>query len=312
LDWRPEFRGYDFTGALRPGKLSPERTVPDHIARPDYATHPRGESESELKSRASHSIEVKSAEEIERMRAVSKIGVQVLHDVGTQVQAGMTTDDIDALVHQKCVELGAYPSPLRYKLFPKSCCTSLNEVVCHGIPDSTVLREGDIVNVDISIYYQGYHTDLNETWLIGQVDAQSKLLVDTTYQCLQEAIKIVKPGTMYREVGNVITRLATHHGLSVARAYCGHGIGKLFHCAPNVPHYAKNKAIGVMKPGHIFTIEPMINLGTWKEVLWPDDWTSTTMDGKRSAQFEHTLLVTESGCEVLTQRTQGTYIDRFV
>lgn len=139
-----------------------------------------------------------------------QIGVQVLHDVGTQVQAGMTTDDIDALVHQKCVELGAYPSPLRYKLFPKSCCTSLNEVVCHGIPDSTVLREGDIVNVDISIYYQGYHTDLNETWLIGQVDAQSKLLVDTTYQCLQEAIKIVKPGTMYREARNTCCCSSPH------------------------------------------------------------------------------------------------------
>jgi len=312
LDSRPEFRCFDFTGPLRPGKLSPERTVPEHIARPDYATDPRGESESELKSRASHSIEVKSAEEIAAMRTVCKIGAQVLHDVGTQVKAGMTTDDIDALVHQKCIELGAYPSPLRYKRFPKSCCTSINEVICHGIPDSTVLREGDIVNVDISVYYQGHHADLNETWLIGEVDAQTKLLVDTTYQCLQEAIKIVKPGTMYREVGNLITRIATQHGLSVVRAYCGHGIGKLFHCAPNVPHYAKNKAIGVMKPGHVFTIEPMINAGSWKDVLWPDDWTSVTMDGKRSAQFEHTLLVTETGCEVLTQRTQGTYIDRFV
>jgi len=224
----------------------------------------------------------------------------------------MSTDDIDALVHAQCVLLGAYPSPLRYKRFPKSCCTSLNEVICHGIPDSTVLCEGDIVNVDITVYYRGHHADLNETWLIGEVDVNSKLLVETTYQCLQEAIKIVKPGTMYREVGNVITRLATHHGLSVVRAYCGHGIGKLFHCAPNVPHYAKNKAIGVMKPGHVFTIEPMINLGTWKDVLWPDEWTSVTADGKRSAQFEHTLLVTESGCEVLTQRTQGTYVDRFV
>jgi methionyl aminopeptidase len=236
----------------------------------------------------------------------------VLHDVGTRVKAGMTTDEIDALVHAQCVELGAYPSPLRYRLFPKSCCTSVNEVVCHGIPDSTVLRDGDLVNVDISVYYQGYHTDLNETWLIGNVDADTALLVETTHQCLQAAIATVRPGVMYRELGNVITRLATHHGLSVARAYCGHGIGKLFHCAPNVPHYAKNKAIGVMKAGHIFTIEPMINQGTWKEVLWPDDWTSTTADGKRSAQFEHTLLVTESGCEVLTQRTQGTYLDRFV
>jgi len=176
------------------------------------------------------------------------------------------------------------------------------KVVCHGIPDNRVLEDGDIVNIDVSVYYGGYHGDVNETYLVGNVDEQGKKLVSVTKGSLDAAIEMVKPGTLYRDVGNVITKYVNPHGFQVARAYCGHGIGKLFHASPSIPHYAKNKAIGVMKPGHVFTIEPMINEGTWQEVLWPDDWTSVTKDGKRSAQFEHTLLVTETGCEVLTRK----------
>eukprot|EP01121_Diplochlamys_sp_Union-15-3_P003641 TRINITY_DN13583_c0_g1_i1.p1 TRINITY_DN13583_c0_g1~~TRINITY_DN13583_c0_g1_i1.p1 ORF type:complete len:229 (+),score=33.21 TRINITY_DN13583_c0_g1_i1:496-1182(+) len=224
---------------------------------------------------------------------------------------GVTTDEIDRVVHESIIERGAYPSPLNYKGFPKSCCTSLNEVICHGIPDSRELQDGDICNVDISVFYDGCHGDLNETWLIGNVDEKYKKLVQATYECLELAIQIVKPGELFRNVGNVISKHARQNGFSVVRNYCGHGIGRLFHSAPSVPHYGKNKAFGFMKPGHVFTIEPMINEGVWKDTLWPDGWTSTTVDGKRSAQFEHTLLVTPDGCEVLTKRIRGTYLDRF-
>jgi methionyl aminopeptidase len=265
LDWRPEFRGYRFTGPLRPGRLSAPRTVPDHIQKPDYALHPRGEPESENRVRASNVVEIKTAEEIEKMRTVCRMAAEVLQETGKIVKAGMTTDQIDAFVHEWCVAHGAYPSPLRYRGFPKSCCTSLNEVICHGIPDSTILRDGDILNVDITLYYEGVHGDVNETWFIGSVDPNVKKLVDTTYEALNLAIQAVKPGVLFRDIGSIISRHVQHHGFSVVRTYCGHGIGRLFHCAPNIPHYAKNKAVGAMKPGMTFTIEPMINMGLWQD-----------------------------------------------
>ncbi|OXB55860.1 hypothetical protein ASZ78_002971 [Callipepla squamata] len=201
-----------------------------------------------------------------------------------------------------CIARNCYPSPLNYYNFPKSCCTSVNEVICHGIPDRRPLQEGDIVNVDITVYRNGYHGDLNETFYVGEVDEGAKRLVQTTYECLMQAIDAVKPGVRYRELGNIIQKHAQANGFSVVRSYCGHGIHKLFHTAPNVPHYAKNKAVGVMKPGHVFTIEPMICEGGWQDETWPDGWTAVTRDGKRSAQFEHTLLVTDTGCEILTRR----------
>jgi len=182
--------------------------------------------------------------------------------------------------------------------------SSVNEIICHGIPDMRPLENGDIVNVDISIYLNGFHSDLNETYIVGETDEQTKHLVSCAYNCLMKAIEICKPGTMYKEVGNVVANYIEANGLSVVKTYCGHGVGKLFHCNPNIPHYKNNKAIGTMKPGHIFTIEPMINQGTWKDITWLDNWTSSTADGKRSAQFEHTLLITETGCEVLTARNE--------
>jgi methionyl aminopeptidase len=252
-----------------------------------------------------------SAESIAIMKEVSAMGAEVLEAAGKMAKSGVTTDEIDRVVHEKCIELGCYPSPLNYKLFPKSCCTSVNETICHGIPDLRVLEDGDIVNVDVSVYYKGHHTDLNETWLIGNVKKIHQELVQTTYECLEKAIAICRPGQMYRELGNAISKHAHKHGFSVVKSYCGHGVGKLFHGAPNVPHYANNRAIGVMKVGHIFTIEPMINHGHWQDKTWPDDWTVTTTDGTYSAQFEHTILITETGCDVLTRRKNGTYIDRF-
>lgn len=218
------------------------------------------------------------------------------------VRPGITTDEIDRVVHDATVAAGAYPSPLNYFHFPKSVCTSVNEVICHGIPDCRPLEDGDIVNVDVTVYLKGFHGDLNETFTVGDASDDDKELIKVAHDCLEKAIQIVKPGARYRDVGEVIQKHAQAHGFSVVKSYCGHGIGRLFHCAPSVPHYAHSKAVGIMKEGHVFTIEPMINAGTHRDVTWPDGWTACSADGKHSAQFEHTLLVTDSGAEMLTAR----------
>ncbi|XP_060600510.1 methionine aminopeptidase 1-like [Ruditapes philippinarum] len=280
------------------------RTVPDHIPRPDYASHPEGEPLSERAMRGNNSIRILTDEEQEGVKQACRIGREVLDIAAKAIGIGVTTAEIDTAVYQACIDRQCYPSPLNYYCFPASCCTSVNEVICHGIPDSRKLEDGDIVNVDISVYYKGYHGDLNETFFVGNVDEKYKKLVKVTWECLDNAIKEVKPGVRYRDIGAVIQKHAQANGFSVVRSYCGHGIHQLFHTAPSVPHYAKNKAIGVMKPGHCFTIEPMINEGTWRDETWPDKWTAVTEDGKRSAQFEHTLLVTETGCEILTRRLE--------
>uniref|UniRef100_A0A8V0XKA3 Methionine aminopeptidase n=1 Tax=Gallus gallus TaxID=9031 RepID=A0A8V0XKA3_CHICK len=295
--------GYRYTGKLRPHyPLTPTRPVPSYIQRPDYADHPLGMSESEQALKGTSQIKILSPEDIEGMRVVCRLAREVLDVAAMMVKAGVTTEEIDHAVHLACIARNCYPSPLNYYNFPKSCCTSVNEVICHGIPDRRPLQEGDIVNVDITVYRNGYHGDLNETFYVGEVDEGAKRLVQTTYECLMQAIDAVKPGVRYRELGNIIQKHAQANGFSVVRSYCGHGIHKLFHTAPNVPHYAKNKAVGVMKPGHVFTIEPMICEGGWQDETWPDGWTAVTRDGKRSAQFEHTLLVTDTGCEILTRR----------
>jgi methionyl aminopeptidase len=199
----------------------------------------------------------------------------------------------------------SYPSPLNYVHFPKSVCTSINETICHGIPDQRPLEDGDIINIDVTLYHEGFHGDINETYYVGEKarsNPDAVRVVETARECLDKSIEIVKPGMLFRDPGNVIEKHAKSRNCSVVKSYCGHGINQLFHCAPNVPHYAKNKAVGTAKPGMCFTIEPMINIGTHRDRLWPDDWTSTTADGSLSAQFEHTLLVTEDGVEVLTAR----------
>uniref|UniRef100_A0A8C9X5F1 Methionine aminopeptidase n=2 Tax=Sander lucioperca TaxID=283035 RepID=A0A8C9X5F1_SANLU len=297
--------GYRYTGKLHPYyPLTPMRPVPGDIQRPDYADHPRGISESEQFLKGTSQIKILCPEDIEAMRVVSKLAREVLDIAAVLVKPGATTEEIDHAVHLACIARNCYPSPLNYYNFPKSCCTSVNEVICHGIPDRRPLQEGDILNVDITVYHNGFHGDLNETFYIGEVDEEAKKLVQTTYECLMQAIDSVKPGIRYRELGNIIQKHAQANGFSVVRSYCGHGIHRLFHTAPNVPHYAKNKAVGVMKPGHVFTIEPMICEGGWQDETWPDGWTAVTRDGKRSAQFEHTLLVTETGCEILTRRLE--------
>lgn len=293
---------YKFSGKLKPFPVTAKREVPDFILRPDYAEHPKGYSASEQSVKTSTVIKVLDDEEMEGVTVASKLAREVLDCAAAAVGVGVTTDEIDRVVHEACIERDCYPSPLNYYNFPKSCCTSVNEVICHGIPDKRPLEDGDILNIDVTVYHQGFHGDLNETLFVGNVDESAKKLVSVTHESLMKAIAIVKPGERYREIGNVIQKYVNAHGFSVVRSYCGHGIHRLFHTAPSVPHYSRNKAIGVMKPGHCFTIEPMISEGTWRDQLWPDDWTAVTQDGKRSAQFEQTLLVTDNGCEILTKR----------
>ncbi|EGC32300.1 hypothetical protein DICPUDRAFT_49665, partial [Dictyostelium purpureum] len=303
-DLPPGFRHYKFTGPLRPAKVTPMRKVPEGIQLTDYAigSIPISEKASDRKNAP---IVVHTPEEIEIMRELGKMSREVLDIAGHSAKVGMTTEELDIIVHNSIVERGAYPSPLNYYKFPKSCCTSVNEVICHGIPDERPLKDGDILNVDVTLYWKGFHCDLNETYLIGNVDEKGKKLVQTAYECLDLAIAMCKPGVLYRELGNAIQKHANKNGFSVVKNFCGHGIGRLFHCNPTVPHYSKNKAVGTMKVGHVFTIEPMINEGTWQDEIWPDDWTAVTCDGKRSAQFEHTLVITETGCEVLSKRMES-------
>jgi methionyl aminopeptidase len=286
-------------------RVTPRRTVPPNIPRPDYAE--TGIPVSEERLRGGVSIAVLTPEEIEIAREVGRMAREILDLAGKMVAVGVTTEQIDEVVHNETIRRGAYPSPLNYRGFPKSCCTSVNEVVCHGIPDLRPLEDGDIVNVDISVYYKGFHSDVNDTFLVGNVAPETQRLVKATYEALELAIQIVKPGRLYRDIGNVISKHISKNGFSVVRTYCGHGVNRLFHTSPNVPHYSNNRAVGVMKPGHVFTIEPMINMGGFADTLWPDGWTSVTKDGKPSAQFEHTILVTETGYEVLTARTKDSF-----
>jgi len=254
--------------------------------------------------RAGQPPKILTKEEQEKMRTVCRLAREVLDIAASYIRPGISTDELDEIVHNATIERNAYPSPLNYRKFPKSVCTSVNEVICHGIPDQRKLQEGDIINIDVTLYYDGYHGDLNATYPVGKIDEDSERLIRTTRESLDEAIKLCKPGALLRDVGKVIDPIARANGCAVVRTYTGHGINDLFHCAPNIPHYAKNKAVGTMKPGMAFSIEPMLNLGHWADVHWPDNWTATTIDGKRSAQFEDTLLITETGVEILTKGIQ--------
>jgi len=292
------FPNYPFTGSLRPlYPLSPKRAVPDHIPRPDYAVT----GKSLCEAREGNFTRILNAEEIQKMRTACRLSREVLDIAASHVRPGITTDELDEIVHNATIERNSYPSPLNYRNFPKSVCTSLNEVICHGIPDQRILQDGDIINIDVSLFYDGFHGDVNGTYPVGTIDEDSQKLIRTTRESLDAAIKICKPGALFRDIGKTIEPIARANGCAVVRSYTGHGIHELFHGLPNIPHYAKNKAVGTMKAGMVFTIEPMLNLGTnWSEVHWPDNWTATTVDGKRSAQFEETLLITETGVEVIT------------
>ena len=303
-----EMPAFAYGGALRPAPIMTPRNplhlreVPESIPRPDYAetADPVSEAESKLQSVCAQY----SAAQVKVLRTCCDIARGALDATVRAARPGVTTEELDKICHAYITAHGGYPSPLNYYNFPKSCCTSVNEVICHGIPDARELVEGDILNVDVTAYFNGYHGDLNETVLIGKCDQKSKHLLMTAYKCLQSGIEVVKPGARYRDIGEEVTKTANKRECSVVKSYCGHGIGTLFHCAPNVPHYAKNKAVGTMKEGHVFTIEPMINAGDWRDHTWPDGWTAVTKDGSRSAQYEHTMVVTADGVELLTARTE--------
>ena len=234
------------------------------------------------------------------MRVAGRAAAEVLAEVGAAVRPGVTTDELDAICHAACLARGGYPSPLGYNGFPKSLCTSVNEVICHGIPDSTVLADGDIVNLDVTIYLDGVHGDTNATFLVGDVDEASRRLVDVTRECLDLGIAAVRPGARVRDIGKAIQTYAEGQGYGVVRAFVGHGIGRAFHSDPQVYHYDNPQARLVLEPGMTFTIEPMITIGDWHHEMWDDGWTAVTVDRSRTAQFEHTLVVTETGAEILT------------
>ncbi|KAL9093124.1 MAG: hypothetical protein Q9159_000483 [Coniocarpon cinnabarinum] len=299
------FPGYSFSGPIRPVyPLSPKRTIPERIPHPEYARDgiPRSEQAFVRRNR----IKQLDKTEQEGMRRVCRLAREVLDVAASNLKPGVTTDEIDRIVHEECIKRDSYPSPLNYYRYPKSVCTSINEVICHGIPDQRPLASGDIINIDVTLYHKGFHGDLNETYYVGNAssDADAVRVVETARECLDEAIKLVKPGMLFKDPGGAIENHAKSKNCSVVKTYVGHGVNQMFHCAPNVPHYAKSKAVGQAKPGMCFTIEPMINLGSYRDKTWPDDWTSVTQDGMRSAQFEHTLLVTEDGVEVLTARLE--------
>ena len=278
---------------VHPGQLSPWREVPAGIGRPDYAD--TGEPD-----RWPEPL-VKSPEVIERMRRAGRAAAEILAEAGQAVAPGVTTDEIDAVVHEATIARGGYPSPLNYRGFPKSVCTSVNEVICHGIPDDRALRDGDIVNIDVTIFLDGVHGDTNATFLVGDVDPVSRRLVRVTRECLDAGIDAVRPGRPVSDIGKAIEGHAHAAGLEVVRAFIGHGIGEQFHTDIQVLHYYDERASMIMRPGMTFTIEPMITLGTWQhKMVFDDDWTAVTADGKRTAQFEHTILVTDDGVDVLT------------
>ncbi|MCZ7413999.1 MULTISPECIES: type I methionyl aminopeptidase [unclassified Streptomyces] len=277
---------------LVPGTLSPRRTVPASIPRPEYVGKEAPTPYS--------GPEVQDAETVERMRVAGRIAAGALVEAARHIAPGTTTDTLDEVVHTYLCDHGAYPSTLGYRAFPKSLCTSVNEVICHGIPDSTVLRDGDIVNLDVTAYIGGVHGDNNKTYLVGDVDETSRLLVERTEEALNRAIKAVRPGRQINIIGRVIESYAQRFGYGVVRDFTGHGINSSFHSGLIIPHYDDPRATTVMQPGMTFTIEPMLTLGTHEWDMWEDGWTVVTKDRKRTAQFEHTLVVTPAGAEILT------------
>lgn len=252
------------------------------------------------------SIIIKTPEQIEKMRVAGLLAAQVLDMIADYVKPGITTAELDKICHDYMVnELDVIPAPLNYKGFPKSICTSVNHVICHGIPnDKKVLKKGDIINVDITVIKDGFHGDTSKMFFVGDCSIQAQRLVRITQECLYLGIQMVKPGTRLGDIGAAIQKHAESNHYSVVREYCGHGIGEGFHEEPQVLHYGKPDTGATLQPGMIFTIEPMINAGKRHTKLLPDQWTVVTKDHKLSAQWEHTILVTETGYEVLTLRTE--------
>ncbi|MEU7022922.1 type I methionyl aminopeptidase [Streptomyces sp. NPDC046203] len=277
---------------LVPGEMSPHRAVPGSIRRPEYVGKPAPAPYT--------GPEVQDADTIERMRIAGRLAAQAMEEAAKIIAPGVTTDELDRVAHEFLCDHGAYPSTLDYRGFPKSLCSSVNEVICHGIPDSTVLNDGDIVNLDVTAYIHGVHGDNNATYLCGDVDEESRLLVERTRESLNRAIKAVRPGRQINIIGRVIESYAKRFGYGVVRDFTGHGISTAFHSGLIVPHYDSPHHTTLIRPGMTFTIEPMLTLGTHEYDMWDDGWTVVTKDRKRTAQFEHTLVVTETGAEILT------------
>ena len=267
--------------------------MPATIARPEYVDRAAPER--------FQGSEVKDADTIDRMRVAGRVAAQAMAAAAAAIAPGVTTDELDRIAHEFLLDHGAYPSTLGYRGFPKSICTSVNEVVCHGIPDARPLQDGDIVNIDITAYLGGVHGDTDATYLVGEVDEESRLLVERTREAMLRGIQAVAPGREINVIGRVISSYARRFGYGVVRDFTGHGIGSAFHSGLIVPHYDAAPAYNtVIQPGMTFTVEPMLNLGSHEWEMWDDGWTVVTRDRRRSAQFEHTILVTETGAEILT------------
>jgi methionyl aminopeptidase len=271
--------------------VTPMRTVPATIALPTYARTGRPRPVPRIAD---------PVERTARMRRAGRAAAEVLAEISRAALPGVTTDDLDVLAHEACIARGAYPSPLNYHGFPKAICTSVNEVILHGIPDGRPLQEGDIVSLDVTLYLDGVHGDCCATVPVGQVDEESRRLLRVAEECMMKGIGAVRPGRPVSDIGRAVEAHASAHGYGVVRAFCGHGIGEDFHAEPQVLHYFDPRQRDVMQEGMTFTVEPMITVGSERHVVWPDGWTAVTADGKRAAQFEHTLLVTPAGAEILT------------
>ncbi|GAA1953433.1 type I methionyl aminopeptidase [Agromyces allii] len=282
----------DAAGHLIPGRLSPLRQVPSSIARPEYV----GRAAPAQNTGGDRY----SPEEVEKIRAAGRIAARAIEAAAAAIRPGVTTDELDRIAHEFVVGHGAYPSTLGYRGYPKSSCTSVNEVICHGIPDDTVLADGDLVNIDVTAYLDGYHGDLNHTFLVGEASDEATQLVERTREALARGIRAVAPGRQVNVIGRAIEAYAKRFGYGVVRDYTGHGVGRAFHTGLIIPHYDAPQYDTVIEPGMVFTIEPMLTLGSIEWDVWADDWTVVTSDRSLTAQFEHTLVVTERGAEVLT------------
>ncbi|WP_213814624.1 type I methionyl aminopeptidase [Glaciihabitans sp. dw_435] len=283
----------DSNGHLTPGRISPARPVPASIPRPEYVGKPG--------PREFTGSDVYTPEAVERIRESGRIAAGAVEAAGAAAVPGITTDELDAIAHEYMVSRGAYPSTLGYRGFPKSSCTSLNEVICHGIPDDTVLVEGDILNIDVTAYKNGVHGDLNKTFVVGAASQEAIDLVDRTREALNRGIKAVAPGRQINVIGRAIESYAKRFGYGVVRDFTGHGVGDAFHTGLIIPHYdAAPRFDDIIEVGMVFTIEPMLTLGAYTWDQWADDWTVTTSDKSLTAQFEHTMVVTERGTEILT------------
>lgn len=287
---------FDTTGHLIAGRIGRPRTVPADIVRPEYVGRVAPSSDD--------CGDQYSAEEIERIRIAGTIAADAIQAVGAAIRPGITTDELDAIGHSFVISKGAYPSTLGYRGYPKSICSSVNEVICHGIPDDTALRDGDLINIDITAYLDGVHGDSNVTFLVGDVADETRQLVERTREALNRGIKAVAPGRQINVIGRAIESYAKRFGYGVVRDFTGHGVGRSFHSGLIVPHYdAAPLHDTVMEPGMVFTIEPMLTIGAQDWDQWDDDWTVVTRDRSLTAQFEHTLVVTERGAEILTLPT---------